>query len=221
LLIAGAASPDRYFEDPDVGLIVRRVLDADSVLLVRFAKDAVLTDRRREADARFSLNPHLQKPARDIAEAGARILGRPDRGQLRGALAQRLVYELVHSREPSADVEVSFNLTPPGQVGHTVSNPKDVATDADPVEVYECKRRAERINQADLDELAAIHKAGQAHGRDVIATVACLESSTALSLALQRLTIRPPLFHACEDDLLELRDMWPRRRLTKGLAGHR
>lgn len=222
MLIEGAASPDRYFNDADVALIVDRILTGDSARLVQFAKEAVLTDRRRDASATFGLNPNLQRLAREIADAGARILSRPpaDRRQLRGALAQRLVYELVRSREPSTKVEVKFNLTPPGQVGHIVSNPKDVATESDPVEVYECKRRAERLDQADLDELGAIHKAGQAYGREVLATVACLESSYALSLVLQRMTIRQPLYHACEEDLLELRDAPPRRRLTKSLARH-
>jgi len=115
---------------------------AENVRLLKFAKEAVLMDHRRDADAIFSLNPDLKRSAREIAGAGARIPAKSDCRQLRGVFTQRLAYELVRSREPTAEVEVTFNLTPPGQSGHTVSNLKDVATDGAPVEVYECKRRA-------------------------------------------------------------------------------
>jgi hypothetical protein len=217
------ASRDRWFSNTSVTTIATAVVGEGNPRLVRWAKEAILTDTTATVSDEFGLGaaPSLLAAARRIASAGASILSEPhgELVNLRGAVLERIVYELVALRgaSPVREQGVVLHQYRPARV----SPPKEVVVDDDPFEAYECKRKSGRLDQPDLDQLEELRVSALTIGRAAAVGVATLDSWRALELAVAHLTIPGSIRHLCQSDLLELGDAPARRRLAGMAADHR
>lgn len=206
----GKGSPDPWFDHDDVKRIAAEVLRFRRADLLKFVRVAVLSDVSGIVDAKFAMyltrDPDYVEGARRVAAAGARIAASPQRDNMRGALITRITCDLVRGREPTADTEVTVKLQAGG-----FSKPKDVVTEGDPVEVYECKASAPLIDQADLDELEAIRGGLRHRGRKSLCCVVVLNSRTSIEAQFRQLKYKKPLYWASEDEILELGNVEPRQ----------
>lgn len=205
---------DAAFNNPHVESIARELLTARHRALVRFAKIAILSDATGKEvvllGEQASRDPALVQAARRIAMAGREIskMRIGEASNVRGAVVERIVYEFVRSREPTTLREHRVKLG-----NRKWSHPKEVVTNADPVEVYECKRLPRRFNQADIDELHEIGLAVRNMGRGCLPAIVAMEPRGALKRALEGLTLGADVYWVAEDEIIELGDAPPSRLL--------
>lgn len=209
---------DRAFADPSVADIAAAIVLEREPKLVTFARLA-LTMR----DASSTIGPTMagtassaHAAARRIAAAGVTINALPTEGQrrnLRGAVLERLTFELVRGREPSTMREQQVKLSAAGATPEVWSNPKEVVTDPgdDGVEVYECKWNASDANQGDIDELLAIRAALRRERPDCWPAIVTMEGAGYLKRALRSVRGHDDLYWAAGDELLEIGDGKPYR----------
>lgn len=226
----GDRRQEAAFAHPDVRAIVETILRSPRPALVKLAKTAITFRAAPNPTAVEGLtgfargDASLLADAQIIAEAGLRITAEPDtdqRARCRGAVAERLVYELVRSRNGAAHREREIKLiarrwsTPAAGRPADWSNQKDVVLDLGhpAFEVYETKLSA-YLRQEDLDEMGDIERTAKTEGTAPFSILATLESNAALGAKLRLLTLRGPLFLAPEDTILELSSERPRPQFS-------
>lgn len=221
---------EQAFEDEDVKALAQLLVDHPDRQLLVLAGTAIISPRpmpNRRALAgllglRRDTEPGLLDLAARVYELGLSIAqtGSSDWVRSRrGALLERLVFDLIRARPANPSREQKIELTRNRWTRQGWSRPKDVVLDAarDPVEVYECKRNPAAvggIDQEDVDELADIFETAEAEGRDGRMCVAFLEPYETMNRLLRRLDFRAPLYYASRDELLELAVRPPVRRLN-------
>jgi hypothetical protein len=137
----------------------------------------------------------------------------------RGAVAERLVVELIGSRPAIVLREQKIALTKARWTRWTESRPKDALVDTagGAFEVFECKRSPAALGGVDqtlINELGDIQETGEAEGRDTRTCIAWLVPYEAILRKLKYLDIRACLYYAARDDILALRDGPPESRIN-------
>ncbi len=180
---ANTRRQERAFQHPDVVAIADHVVAGDDVVLIHLANMAIAYPYPGAASF-VKVPPSLRVHADAIADAGYRIASEADiedRKRRRGAVVERIVWQLVRMRDSGVLREHSLELTRHRWSGQTWSNPKElVAIRADACEAYECKLSPKGFDQDDLDEFADIRDTATAEGLTPYATLATLESERAL-----------------------------------------
>jgi hypothetical protein len=221
---------ERAFQDTEVAELARLLVENPDRQLVVIAGEAIISTLPMpngkaiagKIGVRREREPGLIDLVARIYELGISIAQTGDLDWIksrRGALLERLVFELIRSRPATPRRELKVELTRNRWTRQSWSRPKDVLLDkaGDPFEVYECKRNPAALGgyqQDDIDELADIHESAEAEGRDSRTCLAFLEAYETIDRVLRRLTFRGPLYYASRDELLELATQAPRRRLN-------
>lgn len=210
---------DAYFFDPEAVKIADAVVGTRDPRLIRWVKESLLADTQGQVENEFrpGTAPEVIDAARVISAAGAVIIAKGPgvRGNLVGAVVERMAWLLVNSRTGTADRERKVDLG-----GGQRSEHIEVIVDDEPFEAYECKRDPQGLDQNDLDQLAAIRRAAVTRGREASVGVVTLENWRTLERALTGLTVPTKLYHVCQADFLELGDAPAWRALQRNMAAN-
>ena len=220
------ARQEAAYRDADVVEIVDCVLANPDASLLKLARESVLfrqTPDNRTLDGLIGIarvTAELRDIGRRIAAAGLRIAvdgsDREFRERKRGAVLERLTYELVRRRDGRAMREQQVRLlarrwtTRPAGPSGEWSKPKDtiLADGHRAFEVYEAKFAA-NLDQDDLNELADIAISAMSEGTSPFAVLTTMESDRSLFTRLRLLEPRGTLYYAADENLLELRNTGP------------
>jgi hypothetical protein len=198
----------------DVTTVVADLVSVRDLRLIKLADRASLIRTALTADEVYSLitpalywDDDLGAAAQRVAATALRIgstPGRDDRVRRRGALLERLVFELVSIRLPGAthhEQEVELTRNPRSRRPWT--RPKEVVADGPQFETYECKADA-LPDVGDIDELSDISTTAAAEGTDARPTVVIFGSEGALRRLAVAWNLTETIYGVVTEDLLGL-----------------
>ena len=220
-----AGSPDarqeRAYEHPDVTGLVRDLVAQPDIRLVKLAAKASLIRTVPTPDEFYSLitpalywDDYLGSVAQRVAQHALNIgtaVAREDRVRRRGAFLERLVFELVASREPGRtyrEQEVQLDRAP--RSGRAWTRPKEVLADAATFELYECKADG-LVDVGDIDELSDVMTTATAEHTDARPTVVVLDSELALRVHAVAWRLTETIYGVTTERILGLREEAPSR----------
>jgi hypothetical protein len=188
--------------------IATNVVAGNHVLLVRLANIAIIYPYSGVLALIPNIPPHLNPFAQAIAAAGLRIAteGDPDtQVRRRGAVVERVVWELVRKRDPALMREKQIELTSHRYSQRAWCNPKEIISyRSHEYEVHECKLSPNGLDKDDVDELADIRDTAVNEGLTSFVGVATLDTDLAFQQHAKRLRTHGPLHYVTEKDVLRL-----------------
>lgn len=215
---AQTRAQEQAFQHADVAEIARNVVDGNHVLLVRLANIAIIYPWPGVLATQPAIPSALKTHAQAIADAGLRVATEPDedtKNRRRGAVVERVVWELVRKRDSSVLRERSIELTKNRWSGATWSKPKEIVRlSADECEVYECKLSPRALKKDDIDELADIRDTAAASGKTALVGVATLDTYTTFRQHASRLRTHGPLHYVTQAEVLSLRTLAPTKTFS-------
>lgn len=215
---ADTIAQDRAFNHPDVVAVATNVVQGNHISLVRLANIAIVYPWPGVLATQPGIPSEVQAYARGIADAGLRIAAEADeetRDRRRGALVERVVWELVKKRDRRARRERCIELTRNRWSGESWSKPKEiVCIRTDECEVYECKLSPRGLNNDDTKELADIRDTAAADDLTPYVGVATLETGTTFRQHATRLRTHGPLYYVTQAEILGLGSSTPEKTFS-------
>lgn len=219
-----SAEQDSAFEHDDVVALVADLVASPDLRLVKLASKAALVSRRLDFDESYSFIGPMLYDDDELGPIAQRVFARAQnignattedaRLRRRGAMLERLVFELVDRRLPGKtyrERDIELHRSPRSKRSWT--NSKDVVAEGTAFEVYECKGDG-MIDVGDIDQLCDVVTTGVAEGTDVRATAVTFGSEVELRVRAVAWRLTEPIQGVPIDRILELRREAPARPIT-------